>query len=183
MTAWQRNIAVPRGAGSSKEVWFRRQSGIIQMLNLVYFAQVLFIFKLSSGLYVRDGQIAMWFMFSCYWYKIKIIRRIITVSSISVKINIHDSMASCCTRPPLPLLHSKINTRDLYAMTDTLRKDRDPISNKIIKFSKSITYFRNRKMLFCNLFIYHLPPSVILSVHEDSFWNLSWSGKSALSPF
>ena len=52
-----------------------------------------------------------------------------------------------------------------------------PIFNKIIKFSKSITYFRNRTMLFCNLFIYHLPPSVILSVNEDSFWNLSWSGK------
>ena len=38
-------------------------------------------------------------------------------------------------------------------------------------------------MLFCNPFIYHLPPSVILSVNEDSFWNLSWSGKSSLSPF
>ena len=34
-----------------------------------------------------------------------------------------------------------------------------------------ITYFRNRKMLFCNLFIYHLPPSVILSVNEDSVFN------------
>ena len=65
-----------------------------------------------------------------------------------------------------------------------LKKDRDPIFNKIVKFSNSITYFRNRTMLFCNnLFIYHLPPTVILSVDEDSFWNLSWSGKSALSPF
>ena len=88
---------------------------------------------------------------------------------------------------PVHGLHSlssiaKINTRDLHAMKDTLRKDKDPIFNKKIKFSNSITYFRNRKMLFCNLFIY-LPPSVILSVYEDSFWNLSWSGKSALSPF
>ena len=54
------------GAGSSKEVWIRRQCGIIQMLNLVYFEQVLFIFKLSYGLYVRGRQIAMRFMFSCY---------------------------------------------------------------------------------------------------------------------
>ena len=87
----------------------------------------------------------------------------------------------------LPVVHglhslsciAKINTRDLSAMKDTLRKDRDPTFNKIIKFSNSITYFRNRAMLyvFCNLFIYHLPPSVILSVNEDSFWNLSWSGK------
>ena len=35
-------------------------------------------------------------------------------------------------------------------------------------------------MLFCNLFIYHLPTSVILSVNKDSFWNLCWSGKRAL---
>ena len=63
---------------------------------------------------------------------------------------------------------AKINTRDLSAIKDTLRKDRGPIFNKIIKFSNSITYFRNRTMLFCNLFIYHLPPLVILSVNEDS---------------
>ena len=68
-------------------------------------------------------------------------------------------------------------------MKDTLRKDRDLIFNKIITFSNSITYFRNRTLQFCNLFIYHLPPSVILSVNKDSFWNLSWSGKSAISPF
>ena len=69
----------------------------------------------------------------------------------------------------------KSNPRDLSAM-----KDRDLIFNKIIKISNSITYFRNRTMLYCNLFIYRLPPSVILSINEDSFWNLSWSGKSAL---
>ena len=34
---------------------------------------------------------------------------------------------------------AKINTRDLSAMKDILRKDTDPIFNKIIKFSKSIT--------------------------------------------
>ena len=69
-------------------------------------------------------------------------------------------MASCCTRPPLPLLHRKktiLGTCMLWR-----------IRWGIIKFSNSITYFRNRHMLFCNLFIYHLPPSVILSVNEDS---------------
>ena len=76
----------------------------------------------------------------------------------------------------LPVVHglhslyiiAKINLRDLSAMKDTLRKNRDPIFNKIIKFSNSITYFRNRTMLFCNLFIYLLSPSVILSVNKDS---------------
>ena len=73
--------------------------------------------------------------------------------------------------PVVQGLHSlsciaKFNTRDLFAMKNILRKNRKPIFNKIIKFSNSITYFRNRTMLFCNLFIYHLPPSVILSVKK-----------------
>ena len=185
MTAWQRNIAVPSGAGSSKEVWIRRQCGIIQMLNLVYFAYVLFLWFVCPG-----RQIAMWFMFGYYVYwnnnnnsnnsnnnfKFRpfLLRYTITIQWLPVVHGLHS--LSCI---------AKINTRDLSAMKDTLRKDRDPIFNKIIKFSNSITYFRNRAMLhvFCILFIYHLPPSVILSVNEDSFWNLSWSGKSALSPF
>ena len=176
MTAWQRNIAVPSGAGSSKEVLIRRQCGIIQMLNLVYFAYVLFLWFVCPG-----HQIAMWFMFGYYVYWKKnfkfrpfLLRYTITIQWLPVVPGLHS--LSCI---------AKINTRGLSAMKDTLRKDRDSIFNKITKFSNSITYFRNRAMLhvFCNLFIYHLPPSVILSVNEDSFWNLSWSGKNALSPF
>ena len=73
--------------------------------------------------------------------------------------------------PVVPCLHSlsclaKTSTRDLSSVRDTLRKDRDPIFNKIINFSNSVTYFRNRTMLFCKLFIYHLPSSVILSVKQ-----------------
>ena len=51
------------------------------------------------------------------------------------------------------------------------------IFNKIIKVTNSVTNFRNRTMLFCNLFMYYLPPSVVLSVHEDPFWNLCWREK------
>ena len=39
-----------------------------------------------------------------------------------------------------------------------MRKDREPIFNKIIKFSNSITYFRNLTMQLCNLFI---PPTTL----------------------
>ena len=52
------------------------------------------------------------------------------------------------------------------------------IFDRIIKFSNSITNFRNRTMLFCNLLIYRLPLSVTLSVNEGSFWKLCWSGKN-----
>ena len=183
MTAWQRNIAVPSGAGSSKEVWFRRQCGIIQMLNLIYFAQVLFIFKLSSGLFVRGCQIAMWFMFSCYWYKIKIIRIIITILNFvhfcwDIQSRFNGSLL-CTASNPSPAKQKSILGTCLLWMILWGRIG----TRYVIKFSNSITYFRNRTILFCNLFVYRLPPSVILSVNEDSFWNLSWNGKSALSPF
>ena len=36
---------------------------------------------------------------------------------------------------------------------------------------------RNKTILFCDLFIYLLPLSTVLSRNADSFWNLCWSGK------
>ena len=154
------------------------ECGIIQTLNLVYFAQVLFIFKLSSGLYVR------------------VVKLLCDLCSVAMSILVYNNnnnndnnnnnntfkfrpflLRYKNTIQWLPVVHglhslsciAKTNTRDLSSMNDTLKKDRDPMFNKKNKFSNSITYFRNRTMLFCNLFIYPLPPSVILSVNEDSF--------------
>ena len=62
-------------------------------------------------------------MFSCYWYKIKII--IITILNF-----VHFTIQW------LPVVHG------LHSLS-CIGKNQ---------------YFRNRNMLFCNLFIYHLPP-------------------------
>ena len=61
--------AVPSGAGSSKEVYIRRQCGIIQMLNLVCFAQVSCPLVCMSG----SSNCYMIYVQWLYWYKIKII--------------------------------------------------------------------------------------------------------------
>ena len=50
----------------------------------------------------------------------------------------------------------------------------------LINFSFSLANCRHRTLLFCDLFIYILPPSITVSGNIDAFWNLCWCGKSAL---
>ena len=130
------------------------------MLNLVSFARVLFIFKLSSGLFVLVVKLLCSVTTytginknnnNNFKFRPFLLRYTITIQWLSV---VHGLHSLFCI--------AKINTRDLSAMKDTLRKDRETyigltvFSNKSICISKGSDNFliffisENTALLACS---------------------------------